>query len=84
MNLYDRSQFEKLRDQGTHQADIGRCRSVNHLFLLVPPARIDSLIRASRQHELSKDPNDLIATVLVDLAEKLTVSVSLFSVIYLL
>ncbi|WP_372700093.1 DUF2127 domain-containing protein [Arthrobacter sp. JSM 101049] len=54
------------------------------LFLLVPPDRIGSLVRVLTQHELSEDPDDLIATVLVDLAGKLTVSASLFAAIYLL
>lgn len=54
------------------------------LFLMVPPARIGALVGALTQHEFSEDPDDLVATALVGLAGKLTISASIFAAIYLL
>lgn len=54
------------------------------LLLVMTPDQISSLLRALTQHELSEDPEDLIAGLLVHFANTLTVSVSLISAVYLL
>lgn len=54
------------------------------LLLLVSPAQVGSLVQILTQHELSEDPQDLIATALVHLAGTMTVSATLFGAIYLL
>ncbi|RAX45950.1 DUF2127 domain-containing protein [Arthrobacter sp. AQ5-05] len=54
------------------------------LLLVVSPAQMGALARLLTQHELSEDPNDLVATALVHLAGTLTVSATLFGAIYLL
>ncbi|MFQ4149521.1 DUF2127 domain-containing protein [Arthrobacter sp. LAPM80] len=54
------------------------------LLLLVSPAQVGFLVEVLTQHELSEDPHDLIATVLVHLAGTMTVSATLFGAIYLL
>lgn len=54
------------------------------LLLVVSPSRLDSLIRFLTQHELSEDPNDLIANTLRHYTSTLSVSASLFGAVYLL
>ena len=54
------------------------------LLLLVSPAQLGSVARFLTQHELSEDPHDLIANLLVHYAGTLTVSASLFGAVYLL
>ena len=54
------------------------------LLLLVSPAQLGSVARFLTQHELSEDPHDLIANILVHYAGTLTVSASLFGAVYLL
>ena len=54
------------------------------LLLLVSPAQIGSLVQSLTQHELSEDPNDLIATTLVRWAGSMTASATLFGAVYLL
>ncbi len=54
------------------------------LLLVVSPAQMGILARLLTQHEISEDPNDLVATALVHLAGTLTVSAALFGAIYLL
>lgn len=54
------------------------------LLLVVSPAQMGVLARLLTQHELSEDPNDLVATALVHLAGTMTVSATLFGAIYLL
>ncbi|MDJ0313390.1 DUF2127 domain-containing protein [Arthrobacter sp. H35-D1] len=54
------------------------------LLLLVSPAQLGSVARFLTQHELSEDPHDLIANMLVHYAGTLTVSASLFGAVYLL
>ena len=54
------------------------------LLLLVSPAQLNDLVRVLTQHELSEDPNDLIATTLVHAVGGLSSSASLFGAVYLL
>jgi uncharacterized membrane protein len=54
------------------------------LLLLVPPNQIGNLLKILTQHELSEDPQDLVADALVNAAHGLTLSASLFGAIYLL
>jgi len=54
------------------------------LLLLVPPNQIGTLVRILTQHELSEDPQDLVANALIIAAHGLTLSASLFGAIYLL
>lgn len=54
------------------------------LLLLVTPQQIGSVVRLLTQHELSEDPNDLIAGALVHLSSSLTVPASIFGALYLL
>lgn len=54
------------------------------LLLLVSPATINRFIAGLTQHELSEDPNDLIATHLLRLAHGLTGSAVRFAAAYLL
>lgn len=54
------------------------------LLLAVSPGQIGSLVRILTQHELSEDPGDLIANILVHGAGSLTISTSLFGAVYLL
>ncbi|MCY0906397.1 DUF2127 domain-containing protein [Arthrobacter sp. H14-L1] len=54
------------------------------LLLLVSPAQLGAVARFLTQHELSQDPNDLIANALVHYSGTLTASASLFGAVYLL
>ncbi|WP_158600511.1 DUF2127 domain-containing protein [Tessaracoccus antarcticus] len=54
------------------------------LLLVVSPARLNSLTRFLTQHELSGDPNDLIANALRHYTSTMSVSSSLFGAVYLL
>jgi len=54
------------------------------LFLLFKPDQLDSLARKLTQHELSEDPGDLIANLLLHASGSLTVSGSWFVAAYLL
>jgi uncharacterized membrane protein len=54
------------------------------LLLLVSPAQMVSVVHFLTQHELSEDPNDLVATTLVHWAGAMTVSATLFGAVYLL
>jgi uncharacterized membrane protein len=54
------------------------------LLLLVTPATINRVVAALTEHELSQDPNDFIATHLLNTAHGLTRSAVLFGSLYLL
>lgn len=54
------------------------------LFLVLTPAQISLIVQVLTQHELSEDPDDLIANALVRFAASLDVSATLFGAIYLL
>lgn len=54
------------------------------LLLLVTPATINRVVAAVTQGELSEDPRDVIATLLLRAAHSLTGSAVLFGAIYLL
>ncbi|WP_336885239.1 DUF2127 domain-containing protein [Brevibacterium daeguense] len=54
------------------------------LLLIVSPAEMSSLLLLLTQHELSEDPQDLVANALTRLADGLTVSATLFGAAYLL
>lgn len=54
------------------------------LFLLFNPGQLDSLAKMLTQHELSEDPGDLIANLLLHASGSLTVSESWFAAAYLL
>ena len=54
------------------------------LLLFVSPERIGDFAQLITQHELTQDPNDLIANAILHVANGLTVSASLFAGAYLL
>jgi uncharacterized membrane protein len=54
------------------------------LLLVLSPATIDRVTTTLTQHELSEDPNDLLATHLLKTAHGLTGSAVLFGAVYLL
>jgi uncharacterized membrane protein len=54
------------------------------LLLFVTPDRLDSIVRALTQHELSEDPDDLIANSLRHWSQGLSGSATLFGAVYLL
>ncbi|HEX8918548.1 MAG TPA: DUF2127 domain-containing protein [Chloroflexota bacterium] len=54
------------------------------LLLLLSPEKLNAIVRFLTQHELSEDPNDVIATHLVRYAHSFTTSGSLFLAAYLL
>jgi uncharacterized membrane protein len=54
------------------------------LLLLVSPGTINRMIISLTQHELSEDPNDLLANYLINFAHNFSISTQLFGVIYLL
>ncbi len=54
------------------------------MLLVVTPDQINSFVTWITQHELSEDPNDLIANALVNLAGSLDVSATTFAAAYLL
>jgi len=54
------------------------------LLLAVDPAHLSSLIQQLTQHELSEDPHDFIARVLVRFASGFTTEQQLFGALYLL
>lgn len=54
------------------------------LLLVVSPAQISEIVRVLTQHEISQDPNDLIANSLLHLTSSLSPSATLFGAIYLL
>jgi uncharacterized membrane protein len=54
------------------------------LLLFLSPDKLNAIVQFLTQHELSEDPNDLIATHLVRYAHTFTTSVSLFLAAYLL
>ena len=54
------------------------------LLLVVSPATIDRVVTSLTQHELSEDPNDLLATHLLRTAHGLTGPAVLFGAVYLL
>lgn len=54
------------------------------LLLLLSPDKLNAIVRFLTQHELSEDPNDVIATHLVRYAHSFTTSGSLFLAAYLL
>jgi uncharacterized membrane protein len=54
------------------------------VLLLVGPAHISRMIRLLTQHELVKDPHDLLASFLVNAATHLSASTQAFGALYLL
>ena len=54
------------------------------MLFVVTPAQIQSLVQALSLHELSRDPNDLIATYMLNSAGSLSAGTERFAAIYLL
>lgn len=54
------------------------------LLLIVTPQQIGAFTRLLTLHELSEDPDDLVANTIVRWAKDLSVSASLFAALYLL
>lgn len=54
------------------------------LLLVVSPGQLGAMARFLTQHELSEDPNDVVANAVLRLAGSLSVSVALFGAVYLL
>jgi uncharacterized membrane protein len=54
------------------------------LLLVFPPSAIQNFIVGVTHHELSRDPNDFIATHLRAVAQQLSIHAQLFAAIYLL
>ena len=54
------------------------------VLLFISPAQIYSIVRALTQHELSKDPHDIVATYLLNSAQHLSDGAQLFAATYLL
>jgi uncharacterized membrane protein len=54
------------------------------LLLLVSPNQVHKIIAKITRHELSEDPNDFIAKLLLSLSNRYSVSVQFFSAFYLL
>jgi uncharacterized membrane protein len=54
------------------------------LLLVVSPDAIDRIVTSLTRHELSEDPNDLLATHLLKTAHGLTGAAVLFGAVYLL
>lgn len=53
-------------------------------LLLVTPAQINAVVRALTRHEITQDPNDLIANWLINYTSTLGVAATLFGAMYLL
>lgn len=53
-------------------------------LLFVGPAQIGRLVRALTQHELSEDPHDFIAGLLVHSVQHLSKATTIFAAVYLL
>jgi uncharacterized membrane protein len=54
------------------------------LFLFINPARMNSLINFMTLHEISEDPKDYIANMLINLSHGFSSSLQTFIVIYLI
>ena len=54
------------------------------LLFVLSPNRIDAIVRALTQHELSQDPNDAVAHFILESAQHLTGDTKLFGAIFLL
>ncbi len=54
------------------------------LLSFVSPAQIHSLVRMLTQHELSEDPNDLLAGSLLQAAKHFSADAQIFAAVYLL
>ena len=54
------------------------------LFILINPAKLNRIVALLTQHELSEDPNDLIANFLVKTVKNFSVKTQYFVTIYLL
>jgi uncharacterized membrane protein len=54
------------------------------MLLIVTPGQLQSLAQALTLHELSRDPNDLIATYILNGAEGLSADTERFAAMYLL
>ncbi len=54
------------------------------LFLVLSPDQIGSVVRLLTAHEISEDPDDLIANLLIHAASSLNVSATVFMAWYLL
>lgn len=54
------------------------------LFVFISPSRLNALVGALTTHEISEDPKDLIANVLITMSHGFSVSVQTFVVIYLI
>lgn len=54
------------------------------LLFFVDPAQIGRVVRVLTQHELSEDPNDLVAGYLLHAAQHLSAGVETFGAVYLL
>lgn len=76
----DRTFFVSLVVKGVH----GLIEIVLGLVLFASPAAIDHLVLVITRPELSREPNDLIASRLLELSHSLTGSSQAFSVFYLL
>ncbi|GAA3775506.1 hypothetical protein GCM10022240_28920 [Microbacterium kribbense] len=53
-------------------------------LLLITPAQIAAVVRALTRHELSEDPHDLVANLLINYTDTLGVATTVFGAIYLL
>ncbi len=54
------------------------------LLFYISPDRISAIIQVLTQHELSEDPNDIVATYLFNSTHSLTKGVTTFAAVYLL
>lgn len=54
------------------------------LFTVVSPDQINDVVRTLTAHELSEDPNDVVANALVHAAARIDVSAASFASLYLL
>ncbi len=54
------------------------------LLLFVHPAQISGVVRALTQHEISEDPHDLVANLLIHSVHHLSSNTKLFAAIFLL
>ncbi len=54
------------------------------LFVFINPNRLNAIVKFSTYHELSQDPKDVIANLLINISNSFSVNAQLFIVAYLL
>lgn len=54
------------------------------LFLFINPARLSAVVKFLTLREISEDPKDLIANLLINLSQGFSVSLQIFAAIYLI